>query len=290
MLEAIGNTDPEHVLSKLVIEADQTSVQRDLKAQRISVDDNALGVPVERYLLDAMRRLLASSQWLVNQRDARVWIRKSNQSTHLYLVWKSAAKDIIELLAKDKIPGIPRDPDTLADILIERGLATKSASNERYESLAPEVLIKDGKPIWLPMLHISEADLLFSSNVPSGVTLFSKSEWEATQQTQAEPQSHSSEHPELPEASSSIDLNNSAESPSSKSSEQDDELRLASDVNHLQATENAPGDGCEKPNDSYDGAISNNVNQHDAEALNLPESLAWLPEASSALVWLVNSF
>ncbi|MCV5919407.1 TraI domain-containing protein, partial [Escherichia coli] len=82
--------------------------------------------PVERYLLDAMRRLLASSQWLVNQRDARVWVRKSNQSTNLYLVWKSAAKDIIELLAKDKIPGIPRDPDTLADILIERGLATKS--------------------------------------------------------------------------------------------------------------------------------------------------------------------
>ncbi|HFQ5431423.1 TPA: MobH family relaxase [Vibrio vulnificus] len=284
MLEAIGNTDPEHVLSKLVIEADQTSVQRDLKAQRISVDENALGVPVERYLLDAMRRLLASSQWLVNQRDARVWIRKSNQSTHLYLVWKSAAKDIIELLAKDKIPGIPRDPDTLADILIERGFATKSASNERYESLAPEVLIKDDKPIWLPMLHISEADLLFSSNVSSSVRLFSKSEWEATQQTQAEPQSRSSEHSDLPEASSSIELSNSAESPSSKPSEQDDELRHASDVNHLQATENVPGDGCEKPNNSYDGAISNNVNQHDVEALNLPDSLAWLPEAGSALV------
>lgn len=273
MLEAIGNTDPEHVLSKLVIEADQTSVQRDLKAQRISVDDNALGVPVERYLLDAMRRLLASSQWLVNQRDARVWVRKSNQSTNLYLVWKSAAKDIIELLAKDKIPGIPRDPDTLADILIERGLATKSASNERYESLAPEVLLKDGKPIWLPMLHISEADLLFSSNVPSGVTLFNKSEWEATQKTQEEPQSRSSEHSDLPEGS-----------PSTNSSEQDDELRHASDVNHLQATENAPGDECEKPNNSYDGASSNNVNLHDAEALNLPESLAWFPEASSALV------
>ncbi|RZQ05324.1 phosphohydrolase [Vibrio vulnificus] len=280
MLEAIGNTDPEHVLSKLVIEADQTSVQRDLKAQRISVDDNALGVPVERYLLDAMRRLLASSQWLVNQRDARVWIRKSNQSTNLYLVWKSAAKDIIELLAKDKIPGIPRDPDTLADILIERGLATKSASNERYESLAPEVLIKDDNPIWLPMLHISEADLLFSSNVPSGVTLFSKPEWEASQQSQAEPQSRSSEHSDLPEGSASIDHSKSAELPSTKSSEQDDELRHASDVNHLQAIKNVPGDGY----DSYDAAIADNVNQQNEVALNLPESLAWLPEASSALV------
>lgn len=284
MLEAIGNTDPEHVLSKLVIEADQTSVQRDLKAQRISVDDNALGVPVERYLLDAMRRLLAGSQWLVNQRDARVWLRKSNQSTNLYLVWKSAAKDIIELLAKDKIPGIPRDPDTLADILIERGLATKSGSNERYESLAPEVLIKDDKPIWLPMLHISEADLLFSSNVPSSVALFSKSEWEARKQTQAESQSRSSEHPDLPEESSSIEHRKLDESPSTNSSEQDDELRHASDVNNPQATENAPGDECEKPNDSSDAAIADNVNQQNEAALNLPESLAWLPEASSALV------
>ncbi|EOX4249076.1 TraI domain-containing protein, partial [Vibrio cholerae] len=202
----------------------------------------------------------------------------------LFLVWKSAAKDIIELLAKDKIPGIPRDPDTLADILIERGLATKSASNERYESLAPEVLIKDGKPIWLPMLHISEADLLFSSNVPSGVTLFNKSEWEATQQTEAEPQSRSSEHLDLPEASSSIEHSNSSESPSTKSSKQDDELRHTSDVNHLQATENVPGDGCEKSNDSNDAAIASNVIRHDEEALNLPESLAWLPEASSVLV------
>jgi conjugal transfer pilus assembly protein TraI len=134
------------------------------------------------------------------------------------------------------------------------------------------------------MLHISEADLLFSSNVPSSVRLFSKSEWEATQQTQAESQSRSGEHSDLPEASSSIEHGNSSESPSTNSSEQDDELRLASDVNHLQATENAPGDECEKPNNSYDGAISNNVNQHDAKALNLPESLAWLPEASSALV------
>ncbi len=126
--------------------------------------------------------------------------------------------------------------------------------------------------------------LRFSSNVPSGVTLFSKSEWEATQQTQAEPQSRSSEHPDLPEASSSIEHSNSAESPSTKPSDQDDELRHASDVNHLQANENAPGDGCEKPNNSHDDAISNNVNQYDTEAVNLPESLAWLPEASSALV------
>lgn len=178
MLEAIGNTDPGHVLSRLVIEADQTSVQRDLKAQRISVDDNALGVPVERYLLDAMRRLLGSAQWLVNQREARVWLAKEHGQQALYLVWKSAANDIIELLAKDKIPGIPRDPDTLADILIERGLAVQTSDNARYWTLAPEVLSKDGKPIWLQMLKLRDADLLFSSALPAAITLHSQTGWE----------------------------------------------------------------------------------------------------------------
>ncbi|MDX7527511.1 hypothetical protein, partial [Enterobacter hormaechei] len=65
--------------------------------------------------------------------------------------------------------------------------------------------------------------------------LYSKSEWEATRQTQAEPQSRSSEHSDLPEASSSIEHRKSTESPSTNSSEQDDELRLASDVNNPQA-------------------------------------------------------
>jgi|SRR5690554_535483 len=93
-------------------------------------------------------------------------------------------------------------------------------------------LTQPGPEILQAMLHIVEADLLFSSNVPSGVTLLSKSEWEATQQIQAEPQSRTSEHSGLPEESSSIEHRNSDESPSTNSSEQDDEPHLASDVNN----------------------------------------------------------
>ena len=66
--------------------------------------------------------------------------------------------------------------------------------------------------------------------------------------------------------------------------EQDDELRHSIDVNNLQSAENVPRVGCENPYHSSDAAIANNVVRHDEEALNLPESLAWLPEASSALV------
>ncbi len=87
----------------------------------------------------------------------------------------------------------------------------------------------------------------------------------------------------MPEASSSIEHSNSAKSPSTKPSEQDDELRHTSDVSNPQISEDVPGDGCEKPNDSSEAAIADNVNQQNEAALNLPEYLAWLPQASCAL-------
>lgn len=50
-------------------------------------------------------------------------------------------------ISHDKIPGIPRDPDTLADILIERGFAVPNTVQEkgerayyRYWEVLPEML------------------------------------------------------------------------------------------------------------------------------------------------------
>ncbi|PKD39437.1 helicase, partial [Methylomonas sp. Kb3] len=56
----------------LVITADCKSVERDLKAHYQNID-SALGMPVEKYLFDAMRRLVKSGQWTVNEKGARLW-------------------------------------------------------------------------------------------------------------------------------------------------------------------------------------------------------------------------
>ncbi len=55
--------------------------------------------------------------------------------------------DLYDLISHDKIPGIPRDPDTLADILIERGFAVPNTVQEkgerayyRYWEVLPEML------------------------------------------------------------------------------------------------------------------------------------------------------
>jgi hypothetical protein len=160
MLEAIAGVDRGAMFHTLVIEADRKSVERDLKANHIPVD-TSLGVPVEKYLLDAMRRLIGGGRWTANTRGARIW----RFADGLHVVWKAGAQEISELLAKDRIPGIPRDPDTLADILIERGLAvprkTADGKSFRYWRMAPAEL-----DMALYMLRLTTPELIYSGEPP----------------------------------------------------------------------------------------------------------------------------
>lgn len=160
MLEAIAGVDRGAMFHTLVIEADRKSVERDLKANHLPAD-SSLGIPVEKYLLDAMRRLISSGRWSANTRGARVW--RFDESLHV--VWKAGAQEICELLTKDKIPGIPRDPDTLADILIERGLAiprrTQDGRHYRYWRMAPAEL-----DVALYMLRLSSPELIYTGEPP----------------------------------------------------------------------------------------------------------------------------
>lgn len=160
MLETIHGLDRGSKLYELVVTADCKSVERDLKAHVQSVDV-ALGMPVEKYLFDAMRRLLKSGQWTVNEKGARLWRFQEG----LHIVWRSGVQDIVSLLAKDKVPGIPRDEDTLADILIERGLAIPKVLPDgrqyRYWRMQPT-----GLDAVFYMLRLTSIESIFSNEPP----------------------------------------------------------------------------------------------------------------------------
>ncbi|MGY6275229.1 MobH family relaxase [Methylomonas sp. MgM2] len=160
MLETINGLDRGSKVYALVITADCKSVERDLKAHYQNID-SALGMPVEKYLFDAMRRLVKSGQWTVNEKGARLWRFEDG----LHIVWRAGAQDIVTLLTKDKVPGIPRDEDTLADILIERGLAIPKSWPDgrqyRYWQMQPEGL---DNPLYL--LRLKSAELIFSGEPP----------------------------------------------------------------------------------------------------------------------------
>jgi conjugal transfer pilus assembly protein TraI len=159
LLSAVAGIDDGAVLGSLVAEGDQASVERDLRENRIDSAATSLGVPVDRYLLDAMRRLARGGRWQINVPGARLWMLAEG----LHLVWPAGAEDIVALLAADRVPGIPRDPDTLADILLERGLAVPRQEGnhaQRYWRLAPAPLARDGQVVTLTVLRLNgEAEL-----------------------------------------------------------------------------------------------------------------------------------
>lgn len=163
MLEAIHGLDRGAKLYELVMAADRKSVERDLKAHYHTVD-SAMGMPVEKYLFDAMRRLIKSGHWLANEKGARIWRFKEG----IHIVWRTGAQDIVDLLAKDKVPGIPRDEDTLADILIERGLAIPKTLPDgrhyRYWRMQPP-----GLDVVLYMLRLASTELIFSNEPPVAI-------------------------------------------------------------------------------------------------------------------------
>jgi conjugal transfer pilus assembly protein TraI len=163
MLETIHGLDRGAKLYELVMAADRKSVERDLKEHYHTVD-SAMGMPVEKYLFDAMRRLIKSGHWLANEKGARLWRFKEG----IHIVWRTGAQDIVELLAKDKVPGIPRDEDTLADILIERGLAIPKTLPDgrhyRYWRMQPQ-----GLDVVLYMLRLASTELIYSNEPPVAI-------------------------------------------------------------------------------------------------------------------------
>ena len=160
MLETIHGLDRGAKLSELVMAADRQSVERDLKAH-FHTADSAMGMPVEKYLFDAMRRLIKSGHWLANEKGARLWRFKQG----LHIVWRTGAQDIVDTLTRDKVPGIPRDEDTLADILIERGLAVPRTLPDgryyRYWRMQPQ-----GLEVTLYMLRLASTELIYSNEPP----------------------------------------------------------------------------------------------------------------------------
>ena len=140
LLESLnGNPGPTNLVYDLVVKADQSSVERDLKTLGVAMAGYDLGVPVERHLTDVMRRFVKEGTWLVNQPGARLW----NIGGNLYLVWPSAGEEIARQVRDDGIPGIPRTPDGILDMLVERQIAfvrEGTTPGDRLWKIAPAVL------------------------------------------------------------------------------------------------------------------------------------------------------
>ena len=148
----------------LVQGADQASVSANLRAMGQTGDTSGAGpagFPVERLIIDAMRRLIKDGSWTVNTDGGRVWIMDNGA----YVVWPQGAAEVIERLLQDGVRGVLRDPDLLADMLIERSLATRTTAGHRTWHIRPEILTRRLPGIYLRAIRLDPA-LLFAVPPP----------------------------------------------------------------------------------------------------------------------------
>ncbi|HLU61007.1 MAG TPA: MobH family relaxase [Gammaproteobacteria bacterium] len=152
------------LVNSLVKRADSDSVEQDLMKRRELLGGDGIAVPVARFVCDAMRRLLRE-EWTVNQPDSKVWVTPEG----VHIVWRPAVADISALLSKDNVPGIPRNPDTLADILFEQELACRPFNQNgagigaRYWRMSPAML---GNTV-LYVLRLNSVELFYDNAEPA---------------------------------------------------------------------------------------------------------------------------
>lgn len=152
------NPGPSNRIHDLVVKADQTSVERDLKTLGVAMAGYDIGVPVERHLSDMMRRLVRESRWLVNEPGARIWCIEGA----IYLVWPAAGEELAKEARDDGVPGIPRTPDGMLDMLLERKLASmlETAEGSQYWEIAPTVLAEKIPNIKLRAIRLKDDTLV----------------------------------------------------------------------------------------------------------------------------------
>ena len=150
-----GNPGPTNLIYDLVSKADQSSVERDLKTLGVAMAGYELGVPVERHLIDIMRRFVREGIWLINIPGARLW----NIDGHVYLVWPAAGEELARQIKEDGIPGMPRTPDGILDMLVDRGMAflrDAGSTDDRLWRIAPTVLAEKIPEIKLTAIRLRD--------------------------------------------------------------------------------------------------------------------------------------
>lgn len=109
-----------NVLDSLVRRSLALVIDRNLKASADRYGSPQFGSHLERYLVDALRRLAsAESAWVPNREKSRVWYGADG----LFLLWPQCAADAQALLEADQLPGIPKSADTVLDLLLSAGVA-----------------------------------------------------------------------------------------------------------------------------------------------------------------------
>ncbi len=129
-IAGVETNTSENPIGRLVAPVITRVIEDDLKRSATNYGHLVIGAHLEMHLVDAMRRLVRGGKWIANNSASggRLWLGQEG----VFIDWPVAAGDIANLLAKDSFAGIPKDPDTLADLLVSANLLQPNSRGARY--------------------------------------------------------------------------------------------------------------------------------------------------------------
>lgn len=110
----------EHnIIDELVKRSAALVIDRNLQANTDREGKSQAGSHNDRYLVDTLRKLIASNtSWFPNNKNSRVWYGADG----LFIIWPNAAVDIKKRIEEDQLPGIPKTPEAILEILLQAGI------------------------------------------------------------------------------------------------------------------------------------------------------------------------
>ena len=148
-----------NVLDELVRRSLALVIDRNLVASADRYGSPQFGSHLERYLVDALRRLASGhSAWAPNRDKSRVWFGEDG----LFLAWPGAAEDMLTLLEADQVPGIPKAPQTLLELLLAAGVFVARSDTQATWAIQPP-----GSKAQLEAVKLATAAILFSGIEPA---------------------------------------------------------------------------------------------------------------------------
>lgn len=112
-------------VAKIVSETRVKILKRDDATRKEKYGQLTVGNHLEPYLLDAMRQLIRSEVWKINQPKSRLWLSEDG----LFLIWKSGAKEILTEVISAGVSGAPNNIVTLAEILCDSKIAERNGKD-----------------------------------------------------------------------------------------------------------------------------------------------------------------
>lgn len=147
-----------NVLDSLVRRSLALVIDRSLQADADSCGAPQSGSHLARYLVDAMQRLAAgNSNWIPNRERSRMWFGREG----LFLVWPQSATDVQALLESNQLPGIPKAPGTVLELLLAAGVLER-----RDEERATWTILPPQAKAPLEAVKLSSPALLLSGLAP----------------------------------------------------------------------------------------------------------------------------